>query len=74
MDIQMPVMDGYEATQCIRALENPVLASIPILAMTANAFAEDRKAAAACGMNGFLSKPINMEEVVQTLQSVFAHK
>ena len=71
MDIQMPVMDGYEATQRIRALEEPALANIPILAMTANAFDEDRKAALRCGMNGFFSKPIQLEEVVQTLQSVF---
>ena len=74
MDIQMPVMDGYEATRRIRALENPALASIPILAMTANAFDEDRKAAMQCGMNGFLSKPIQIEELIQTLQSVFRHK
>ena len=71
MDIQMPVMNGYEATQAIRALENPALAGIPILAMTANAFDEDRKAAVECGMNGFLSKPIQIEELIQTLQSVF---
>ena len=71
MDIQMPVMDGYEATRLIRKLEEPKLASIPILAMTANAFEEDRKAALKCGMNGFLSKPIDMKEVIQTLQEVF---
>ena len=71
MDIQMPVMDGYEATKRIRALENPALASIPIIAMTANAFDEDRKATAQCGMNGFISKPINMEEVISALQEVF---
>ena len=71
MDIQMPVMDGYEATRLIRKLEEPVLASIPILAMTANAFDEDRRAAFDCGMNGFLSKPINIKEVIQALQNVF---
>ena len=71
MDIQMPVMDGYEATRMIRKLEEPELASIPILAMTANAFDEDRKAALNCGMNGFLSKPIDMKEVIRTLQDVF---
>ena len=71
MDIQMPLMDGYEATRRIRALENPALAGIPILAMTANAFDEDRKAAMDCSMNGFLSKPIQIEELIHTLQSVF---
>ena len=71
MDIQMPIMDGYEATRRIRALENKALAKIPILAMTANAFDEDRRTAAECGMNGFLSKPIDIAEVIQTLQRVF---
>ena len=52
-------------------MEEPALANIPILAMTANAFDEDRKAAMACGMNGFLSKPIQIEELFQTLQSLF---
>ena len=74
MDIQMPVMDGYEATRRIRALPDPKLAGIPILAMTANAFDEDRRAAADCGMDGFLSKPINIEEVLQALQKVLGCK
>ena len=73
MDVQMPIMDGYEATRSIRKLENPVLANIPILAMTANAFDEDRKTAMDAGMNGFLSKPIQIGDLVQTLQSVFGH-
>lgn len=70
MDIQMPVMNGYEATRRIRALENTALSGIPILAMTANAFDEDRKDAEECGMNGFLSKPIIMDELILELQRV----
>ena len=68
MDVQMPVMNGYEATKEIRALDNPALAGITILAMTANAFDEDRKKALECGMDGFLSKPIVIEELISTLQ------
>ena len=68
--IQMPVMNGYEATEQIRALEDPALAKTRILAMTANAFDEDRKKALACGMNGFLSKPIVIEELISTLQNI----
>ena len=67
MDVQMPVMNGYEATKQIRALDNPALAGITILAMTANAFDEDRKKALKCGMDGFLSKPIVIEELISTL-------
>ena len=74
MDIQMPVMDGYEATKHIREFENPQLASVPIIAMTANAFNEDRKAAKACGMDGFMSKPIDMDEVVRVLQDVLGRR
>ena len=68
MDVQMPVMNGYEATKQIRALDNPALAGITILAMTANAFDEDRKKVLECGMDGFLSKPIIIEELIDTLQ------
>ena len=70
MDIQMPIMNGYEATKQIRALENTELSGIPILAMTANAFDEDRKAAEECGMNGFLLKPIIMDEIISAVNSV----
>ena len=70
MDVQMPVMNGYEATRQIRALNNPALAGITILAMTANAFDEDRKKALECGMDGFLTKPIVIEELIGTLQKI----
>ena len=72
MDVQMPLMDGGEAARQIRALPDPALAKIPILAMTANAFEEDRKSALECGMNGFLSKPINIEELIAALSSLLA--
>ena len=70
MDVQMPVMDGYTATRQIRALEDPALAGIPILAMTANAFDEDRRNAMESGMNGFLSKPIAIGDLVQELHKI----
>ena len=69
MDVQMPVMNGYEATKQIRALDDPALSGITILAMTANAFDEDRKKALECGMDGFLSKPIVIEDLLFTLQN-----
>ena len=68
MDVQMPVMNGYEATRQIRALNDPELAGITILAMTANAFDEDKKKALECGMDGFLTKPIVIEELIGVLQ------
>ena len=69
MDIQMPVLNGHEATVRIRQLPDKALACIPIVAMTANAFDEDRKEAEKHGMNGFISKPINMKEVMEALSS-----
>ena len=71
MDVQMPVMDGYEATKAIRALPDKRLASIPILAMTANAFEEDKQAALKCGMNGHIAKPIDIENLISTLDEIF---
>ena len=68
MDVQMPVMNGYEATRQIRALNDPALAGITIIAMTANAFDEDKKKALECGMDGFLTKPIVIEELIGTIQ------
>ena len=70
MDIQMPVMNGYDAAKAIRALANKKLAGIPIVAMTANAFAEDVQAAKDAGMNGHIAKPINIPQMVTTLKSV----
>lgn len=74
MDIQMPIMNGYEATSAIRKLENEKLKNIPIIAMTANAFEEDKKAALDYGMNDFLSKPVNMKEFVTALKNLFESK
>lgn len=70
MDVQMPVMNGYEATQEIRNLKDSRLASIPIIAMTANAFTEDREAALKSGMNGHIAKPIDVQLLFETLDSV----
>ena len=70
MDIQMPVMNGYDATRAIRGLDNPALAQIPIVAMTANAFEEDRRAAFACGMNEHIAKPINVPRLVEVLSEL----
>ena len=70
MDLQMPVMDGYEATRAIRALDDPALAGIPILAMTANAFKEDVEAVKAAGMQAHIPKPIDVNVLMNTLRSV----
>lgn len=70
MDIQMPVMDGYEATRAIRNLRQRDLSNIPIIAMTANAFAEERNKAMECGMNGHLAKPIDVNMLFKTLENI----
>ena len=70
MDIQMPNMDGYQAAQCIRHLDDKMKAEIPIIAMTANAFAEDRKKAFDAGMNGHIAKPIDIEKLGAVILSV----
>ena len=70
MDVQMPIMDGYTATRKIRALDDPARAKLPILAMTANAFDEDRRNALESGMNGFLSKPIVIADLVQEMRKI----
>ena len=74
MDIQMPVMDGYTAAQAIRALPDPGLAGIPIIAMTANAFQEDIKKAEEAGMNGHIAKPLDIPDMKATLQRVLKMK
>ena len=68
MDIQMPVMNGYDATRKIRRMGDPHKANIPIVAMTANAFSEDRQAALDAGMNDHIAKPIDMNILVSTLR------
>ena len=73
MDIQMPVMDGYMATQAIRDLPDPGLAGIPIIAMTANAFQEDIKKAGEVGMNGHIAKPLDVSGMKATLQQVLRY-
>lgn len=70
MDIQMPFMDGYEATRHIRALPDLVIANTPIVAMTANAFSADQEKAMACGMNGYLTKPVNVRQMTDTLRGI----
>ena len=70
MDIQMPNMDGYKATRCIRRLDDKKKAEIPIIAMTANAFAEDRKKAFDAGMNGHIARPIDIEKLGAVILSV----
>lgn len=70
MDIQMPVMDGYTAAKAIRALEDKELAGIPIIAMTADAFEDDRKKALAAGMNAHVSKPIEVDKLFAVLEKI----
>ena len=71
MDIQMPKMDGYTATREIRTLNNHKCANIPIIAMTANAFEEDRKKAVKAGMNGHIAKPISADVILENLDQIF---
>ena len=70
MDIQMPKMDGYEATRRIRSLDDQKKASIPIVAVTANAFEEDRQVAMESGMNGHLAKPYDVPSIMETLKEL----
>ena len=70
MDIQMPVMDGYEATRAIRYLPRKDVMRLPIIAMTANAFEEDREKALENGMNGHIAKPLDVKKLMSMLRSV----
>ena len=70
MDVQMPGMDGYEATGKIRQLPDPALANIPIIALTANAYQEDASAALAAGMNGYVTKPIDLDKLSEVIRRV----
>ena len=74
MDVQMPEMNGYEATKAIRSLENKELASLPILAMTANAFEEDKQEALRSGMDGHIAKPIDIKTLMEMLDEVLTKK
>lgn len=71
MDIRMPLLDGIEATKRIRGSDHPDAAKIPIIAMTANAFDEDMKKSVECGMNGHLTKPIDMKKVMETFRRIW---
>ena len=72
MDVQMPIMNGYEATKAIRKLEDPALNSIPIVAMTANAFEDDKKQAMESGMNAHVAKPIDFNKLMEVLEEFLA--
>lgn len=74
MDIQMPKMDGYEATKEIRTMNDPAKASTPIIAMTANAFDEDRRRALNAGMDYHIAKPINMDVLEKALAAIWSRK
>ena len=74
MDVQMPYMDGYEATRLVRKLKDKNLANLPIIAMTANAFEEDRKRALESGMDEHLSKPIHPKIMFKTISTILKNR
>ena len=74
MDIQMPVMDGYEAARSIRAMDNPHQASLPIVALSANAFDEDRRMSMESGMNAHLAKPLDVTELLKLIWKILSRK
>ena len=74
MDLRMPVMDGHSAARAIRALENPDLANVPIVALSANTFDEDRKQSAECGMNAHLAKPLDVDRLLELIDGITGKK
>lgn len=74
MDIQMPIMDGWKATEIIRSLENPTLANIPIIAMSANSFESDKRASLKAGMNAHIAKPMDVAELLETMSAIFTER
>ena len=70
MDLQMPVMDGHTAARTIRSLDNPALAGIPIVALSANAFDEDRRMSAESGMNAHLAKPVDLPQLLAQIEEL----
>ncbi|MBE6993167.1 MAG: response regulator [Ruminococcaceae bacterium] len=74
MDVQMPLMNGYDATHAIRALDDPAAAGVPIIAMTANAFQEDVRDALEAGMDAHIAKPFDIEKIMETLSGVLSKK
>lgn len=74
MDVQMPIMNGYEATKAIRKLEDPALNSIPVIAMTANAFEDDKKQALESGMDAHVAKPIDFNKLMEVLEEFLTKK
>ena len=74
MDIMMPVMDGLEATRAIRSMEREDCRTLPIIAMSANAFDDDLKKSVECGMNGHLSKPVEVDKLYKTLGEIVREK
>ena len=74
MDIQMPVMNGLDAARAIRRLDRPDASTVPIIAMTANAFVEDVKSSLDAGMNAHISKPLDMEKVFATIEELLGRR
>jgi CheY-like chemotaxis protein len=74
MDIQMPVLNGYEATKAIRSSSHAEASTIPIIAVTADVFADDVARASACGMNGYVSKPLDYRKLIQVLLEILGRR